>query len=297
VRHDEALENAQRCPLPAARCPLTRAIVETLEERRLLSTPHVLPAGPREARADYIPPQYQFPTAPEYFEWEFLSPKLVFPFDQPVSGVSNQTHSLMTLYNQTIQLSGDTYPSTIPAQVIEVPDFFDGTLTSTDGGVTWSGSDETSTITLQTNVARPHFTLTAVDGDSSASWNFDWDGYDAITNTTRVSYAGQYGSMFRIYKFGTSGWIVAPDPNAQGTTVPLSNPTFNAAGDTATFALPTDLPTGNYESILSSPGITDMGGANHLDGNATTTELDPDHEDFVYPFFIMRGDANHDRQP
>jgi hypothetical protein len=275
--------------------PVARAVMETLEERRLLSTPHVLPAGPREARADYIPPQYQFPTAPEYFEWEFLSPKLVFPFDQPVSGVSNQTHSLMTLYNQTIQLSGDTYPSTIPAQVIEVPDFFDGTLTSTDGGVTWSGSDETSTITLQTNVARPHFTLTAVDGDSSASWNFDWDGYDAITNTTRVSYAGQYGSMFRIYKFGTSGWIVAPDPNAQGTTVPLSNPTFNAAGDTATFALPTDLPTGNYESILSSPGITDMGGANHLDGNATTTELDPDHEDFVYPFFIMRGDANHDR--
>jgi hypothetical protein len=111
-----------------------------------------------------------------------------------------------------------------------------------------------------------------------------------------TSATGDFAGYFYedIATLGTSGWI-AMNPTPFGTPIPLSNPTFNAASDTATFALPTDLPIGNYEAILSSPGITDMGGSNHLDGDATTTEADDLHEDFVYPFFIMPGDANHDR--
>jgi hypothetical protein len=61
VWHDEALEKAQRCPLPAARCPLSRAVMETLEERRLLSVPTII--GPAE--------HFYFDTAPQGINYTF----------------------------------------------------------------------------------------------------------------------------------------------------------------------------------------------------------------------------------
>jgi hypothetical protein len=274
--------------------------METLEERRLLSTPHVLPAGPRESRTDYMTSTMDggFPTAPEHFEWEYTSPKLVYPFDQAVAGVSNQTHSLMTLFNEVL-LRHDPYALSTS---IDVSAGYTQrtTITSTDGGQSWSASLPDGyfwpavDILLTTNGSAPNFYLTLTTVNGMAKYALTWDGYTQYTNLGRVEYTGD-GNSYYFSNLGSDGYYNTPDESAQGTPIPLSNPTFNAAGDTATFQLPTDLPIGNYEAILSSPGITDMGGSNHLDGDATTTELDDLHEDFVYPFFIMPGDANHDR--
>jgi hypothetical protein len=119
---------------------VTHAICETLEERRLLSAPHVLPAGPRESRPDYMPSTMDgyFPTSPDHFEWEFTSPKLVYPFDQPVSGASNQTHSLTTLYDAARALSGNTYPTNaVPVGVVIDFVSYSASLNSTD----WTNLD------------------------------------------------------------------------------------------------------------------------------------------------------------
>lgn len=75
---------------------LRSAVIETLERRQLLSSPIVEPAGPRADRPDYLS-QPTISTAPEHFQYEYSKPKLVFGFDQPVTGVGLSTHTLTTL--------------------------------------------------------------------------------------------------------------------------------------------------------------------------------------------------------
>jgi mannan endo-1,4-beta-mannosidase len=68
-----------------------------------------------------------------------------------------------------------------------------------------------------------------------------------------------------------------------GATISLGTPTYNAATNTASFALtPGILPDGNYRATLSGAGITDAASNSML----SDTTLD---------FFSLAGDANHDR--
>jgi hypothetical protein len=67
---------------------------------------------------------------------------------------------------------------------------------------------------------------------------------------------------------------------------------YNGGTNTATFtfALPI-LSDGNYRATLLASGITDAAG-NHVDGNGDGTGGD----NYVYDFFLLVGDANHDRK-
>ena len=71
--------------------------------------------------------------------------------------------------------------------------------------------------------------------------------------------------------------------------IAASAPVYDPATDTATFNF-ASLPDGNYTATLLAPGINDPAGS-LLDGNADGTEGDA----YVFPFFVLAGDANHDR--
>jgi hypothetical protein len=74
-------------------------------------------------------------------------------------------------------------------------------------------------------------------------------------------------------------------------SVPVNGPTYNPATNTATFTFtPAVLPNANFRATLLAAGITDAAN-NHLDGDGNGVGGD----DYLYNFFYLAGDANHDR--
>lgn len=67
-----------------------------------------------------------------------------------------------------------------------------------------------------------------------------------------------------------------------GAMVAAANVTYNHASNTATFSFAGPLPDGDYRATLPASGVTDSAGG-HLVA------------DYVLNFFVLAGDANHDR--
>ncbi len=67
-----------------------------------------------------------------------------------------------------------------------------------------------------------------------------------------------------------------------GDAVGVTGFTYDAATNLASFMLSKSLPDGNYRATLSAAGVTDAAG-------------NPLSADFTFDFFVLAGDANHDR--
>jgi hypothetical protein len=98
--------------------------------------------------------------------------------------------------------------------------------------------------------------------------------------------------------------LATSDITVQNLTTATTLPTaqlgvsYNAGSNTATLSFPGAtggiapgiLPDGNYHVTISSAGVTDTSG-NPLDGNADGLP----GPDYGFDFFVLSGDANHDR--
>jgi hypothetical protein len=92
-----------------------------------------------------------------------------------------------------------------------------------------------------------------------------------------------------------SASLSTSDLQLQNLSVPgsmtVSGKSYDSATNTATFTFtPAQLPSANFRATLLAAGITDATG-NPLDGNGDGTGGD----NYVYDFFFLKGDANHDR--
>ena len=161
------------------------------------------------------------------------------------------------------------------------------TADTSPDGTTWTQLAAPQTIAMGANV----YVGLAVTASNANELNIStFDNVSIPADTVRPtvqSSAFEYRTAPNALRFGFSEDVSASlaledllVTGAAGTVVPTGM-TWDAATNTATFALPTPLDDGNFAARLLAAGITDPA------GNALA-------EDYVLDFFSLLGDANHD---
>jgi hypothetical protein len=99
--------------------------------------------------------------------------------------------------------------------------------------------------------------------------------YDTSPNKLRLKFSENVSPSLTIGDLNVNAVL-------GGAPVSVTNYTYDSATNTATFELPTPLADGNYRATLPATSVTDTAGH-------------PLPADYTFDFFVLAGDADHDR--